>query len=86
LARRNKQGIKRLRQSQRLHVSNMSMKSGLKTAVTKARMAESDSAVELARQAGGLLDKAAGKGVIHKRSAARRKSRLAKAVAAKSAA
>ena len=85
MARRNKQGMKRLRQSRRLRVRNASVKSELKTVVTKARSAAGESALSLARQASALLDKAASKGVIHKNAAARRKSRLTKAVVSKEA-
>jgi len=41
-------------------------------------MEQKPEAVEAVRQAASVLDKAAQKGVIHKRTAARRKSRLMK--------
>lgn len=69
---------------------NLAWKSRLKTAVRKSRMAtdagDAVVSVELCRQACRLLDKAAQKGVIHRRQAARRKSRLAKRLVRLSAA
>lgn len=82
-----KSQIKRNRQNERAAVRNKAVRSALKTATKKARSAADAgdaSAVELSRDAARALDKAAAKGVVHKRTAARRKSRLAKA-AAKSA-
>ena len=40
---------------------------------------DADAAVERAREAAQALDKAASRGIVHKRTAARRKSRLARA-------
>lgn len=61
---------------------NLDIRSRVKTAIRRARVAigARDVAVgsELVREAGRLLDKAATKGAIHKRQAARRKSRLAR--------
>ena len=71
--------------SRRRRLRNLNWKSRVKTAVRKARtaMAASDAseAQGLSRQAARLLDKAAGKGIIHKRQAARRKSRLMRRLA-----
>ena len=59
------------------------MRSALKTSQKKVHAAVTDgngqAAQDAAREAGRALDKAVGKGVVHKRTAARRKSRLAKA-------
>jgi small subunit ribosomal protein S20 len=44
-----------------------------------------DAAAARAREASRALDKAASKGVLHKRTAARRKSRLARSLAEASA-
>jgi small subunit ribosomal protein S20 len=67
--------------SRKRRVRNLGTRSRLKTAVGKARTAVAAGdpvvAAEMARQANRLLDKAASKGIIHKRQAARRKSRLA---------
>jgi small subunit ribosomal protein S20 len=71
--------------SRKRRLRNLGWKSRVKTAVRKARtaMAASDAseAQGLSRQAARLLDKAAGKGIIHKRQAARRKSRLMRRLA-----
>jgi small subunit ribosomal protein S20 len=45
-------------------------------------LGELDEAEEMARRAVTTLDKAARKGIVHERNAARRKSRLMKALAA----
>ena len=75
--------------SRRRRVRNSSWRSRLKTVSRAARTAgaSGDAAVpsQLTRQACRLLDKAATKGVIHRRQAARRKSRLARRLARKAA-
>ena len=80
-----KSQIKRIKQNEKRHQRNKAVKSDLKTAVRKFREAaesgEKDQAVELARDAGRKLDKAASKGVIHKNQAANRKSAIAKKAA-----
>ncbi|MFB3881467.1 MAG: 30S ribosomal protein S20 [Armatimonadota bacterium] len=71
--------------SRRRRVRNSSWTSSAKTVVRKARTAiasrDATVATELTREASRHLDKAAAKGVIHPRQAARRKSRLAKRLA-----
>jgi len=61
---------------------NLNVRSRVKSAVRKARVASAAGdpvvASEMTRQACRLLDKAASKGAIHKRQAARRKSRIAR--------
>ena len=78
-----KSQIKRNRQNERRRLRNKSVRSALKTASKKARVALSEGDLEtgqaLAREAARAYDKAASKGVIHKRAAARHTSRLAKA-------
>ena len=74
-----KSQIKRNRQSERAHERNKAVRTSLKTASKKVRSASGDDAQALAREASRALDKAASKGIVHKRTAARRKSRLAKA-------
>ena len=71
---------KRMRQEQKRRLHNRSVKSIVKTQITKARQAittEVD-AEEAVRAAVSELDRAAKKGVIHRNNAARRKSRLMK--------
>ena len=74
---------KRNRQTQKRRARNVQVRSGLKSAVKKAREALTHTdpaalkdAVQVALR---TLDKAASKGSIHKNAAARRISRLAKA-------
>ena len=74
--------IKRNRQTVKLHARNQAVRSELKTRIKKAADAASggDAATKDAafRAAQKRIDTAAAKGVVHKRTAARRKSRLAK--------
>ncbi len=71
---------KRNRQNERAHERNKSTRSALKTVEKKARSAAgTDGSEQLVREASRALDKASSKGVLHKRTAARRKSRLARA-------
>ena len=76
---------KRNLQNERRRVFNKSVRSALKTATKKARteaaQGDLDAAAVEARAAVRDLDKAASRGVIHKRTAARRKSRLARELA-----
>ena len=76
---------KRMRQEQKRRLHNRSVKSLVKTQITKARSAIAfDENAELAvRAAVRELDRAAKKGVIHPNNAARRKSRLMKQLNAK---
>jgi small subunit ribosomal protein S20 len=80
---------KRQRQEQKRRAHNRSIKSIVKTQVTKARQAivttsiEAEDAQAAVRAAISELDRAAKKGVIHKNNAARRKSRLMKQLNAK---
>jgi len=80
---------KRMRQEQKRRAHNRSVKSLVKTQVTKARVAITSASVDEAaaeaavRAAVSELDRAAKKGVLHKNNAARRKSRLMKQLNAK---
>jgi small subunit ribosomal protein S20 len=80
-----KSQIKRNRQNERARVRNKSVRSALKTSQKKVRTAADGGELETAsaqnREAARALDQAVSAGVIHKRTAARRKSRLAKQVA-----
>jgi small subunit ribosomal protein S20 len=80
-----KSQIKRNRQNDAAHERNKSVKSALKTAVRKFRVAadagDKDAAVAAAQDAAKQLDKAASKGVIHKNQAANRKSAISKKAA-----
>jgi small subunit ribosomal protein S20 len=78
-----KSQIKRNKTNERRAVANKAVRTALKTSTKKVRTAVSEGDAEAAlarsREAARALDKAASRGVIHKRTAARRKSRLAKA-------
>jgi small subunit ribosomal protein S20 len=80
---------KRNLQNEKRRQRNVAVKSSLKTSTKKVHEAvaagDAETAVALQREASRALDKAASKGVLHKRTAARKKSRLAKAAAATSA-
>ena len=75
--------IKRNRSSKRRAVRNSASRSQARNAVKDARVAidSGDNVAVKVNAAASALDKAAEKGVIHKRNAARRKSRLMKAAA-----
>lgn len=79
----HKSAIKRIRQTEKRRAYNRVWRSRARTFVKKARTlvgkgqdvtAATAATIEAVRE----LDKAASKGVIHKRNAARRKSRLMK--------
>ena len=80
-----KSQIKRNRQNERARERNKAVRSSLKTAARKVRAATAEGDLEAAaaraREAARGLDKAVSSGVIHKRTAARNKSRLARSVA-----
>jgi small subunit ribosomal protein S20 len=76
-----KSAKKRLRQSEKRRERNKSVKSRIRTQTKKLLSTESpDEAEELLQELYALLDKAAGKGVIHENKAAREKSKLARHV------
>jgi small subunit ribosomal protein S20 len=79
--------IKRARQNERRRLRNSMTVSRVRTAIRAVREAPDGAKAQAAFLAAGpLLDRAAGKGVIHPRTAARRKSRLARYVKSKAAA
>ena len=77
----SKSARKRARQAAARRVANRSQRSALRTQVKKAAGAaqtgDPAAAQTQLRKASRALDRAAGKGLIHKNQAARRKSRLA---------
>ena len=80
-----KSQIKRIKTNEKAYLRNKSVSSSIKTAVRKFRdaQAQGDAAAittEL-RAASKALDVAVAKGVIHKNSAANKKSSMAKAAA-----
>ena len=70
-------GKKNMRKSRAATVRNRAQRSALRTALKRAQASDATPANKLA--AVKLLDRAARKGLIHKNTAARRKSQLAKA-------
>jgi small subunit ribosomal protein S20 len=79
-----KSQIKRNRQNERRRVRNKAVRTRLKTEAKKVRsMAggeDASAAGDQLRSTARLLDKASSSGAIHKRTAARRKSKLARQV------
>lgn len=77
----HKSAMKRMRTSRRARTRNMAARTRLRTAVKHVRIADTKAAAEEAlAKAVVVIDKTAQKGVIHKRQAARRKSRLTRLV------
>ncbi|HYC52420.1 MAG TPA: 30S ribosomal protein S20 [Gemmatimonadaceae bacterium] len=70
---------KNLRKSRAAAVRNRAQRSELRTALKKAKSAEANDNVR--RAASALLDRAARKGLIHRNTAARHKSAIAKSAA-----
>lgn len=81
----HKSAVKRNRQSLKRRARNLNVREGVKNAVKKARSAiaakDPSQAADAVKAATRTLSKAASKGVLHPRTASRRVSRLAKAVA-----
>lgn len=79
---RNRSAIKYHRQSEEARLVNRSRKSTIRTfskkAVAAAEAGDPEAAAKYQRVAISLIDKAAKGSTLHKRTAARRKSRLAK--------
>jgi small subunit ribosomal protein S20 len=84
MANRIKSGIKRVLVAERNRLRNVAVKSEVKTRFKRVNevMKTEDQAqtVEALRKAISTIDRAARKGIIHPNTAARRKSRLVKAV------
>ena len=84
-----KSAIKAIRVAERRRRVNLPVRSGVKTALRRARTAIEQGDTVVAEQAAtaavSKLDKAVSKGVLHWRNAARRKSRLMRKLSAASA-
>ncbi|MBN1931944.1 MAG: 30S ribosomal protein S20 [Desulfobacterales bacterium] len=80
----HKSALKRARQNQDRRMRNKSVKTRVKNIVKDIRLAmsgsENNEAESKLNTAKSIIDKAAKKGVIHKRTAARKVSRLSKIV------
>ena len=77
--------LKRMRQNEKRRLHNRLFRGRARTEIKKARLAIESGDLEVARAATldavSALDKAAIKGIIHKKNASRRKSRLMKQLA-----
>jgi small subunit ribosomal protein S20 len=72
-----KSAEKRARTNEKRRERNRRDRSRMRTAIKKVRQAESpEAALDALNKAESLLDRMAGKGVIHDNTAARQKSRL----------
>jgi small subunit ribosomal protein S20 len=80
-----KSAIKAMRQSLKRRARNLVTKDKFKSAVKEVKkliaLGKKTEAMEMMKKAMSTLDKAAKKHVIHKNTASRKKSRLAKAIA-----
>lgn len=72
---------KNLRKSRAAEIRNRAQRAQLRTALKKAKSVEASD--ETRRAATQLLDRAARKGIIHRNTAARQKSSIARKAAAK---
>jgi len=75
-----KSAKKRIRSNERKRLRNQMYRSRVKTLIRKAEQLifGGEASEDAVKEAVSTLDKAAGKGIIHKNNAARRKSRLMK--------
>ena len=80
----HKSALKRVRQSEVKRVRNTGYKTRVKHAVKEVRTAVADNSTELAKEnlikAVSIIQKTSSKGVIHKKKASRKISRLARQV------
>ena len=80
---RIKSAKKRMRQTKRATIQNKAKRSQLRTAVKRVRAATGEAVTKAYLEAAKLLDRAGRKHLIHRNTAARQKSRLAKLLKAK---
>jgi small subunit ribosomal protein S20 len=84
MAKRIKSGLKRVEVAERNRQTNVTVKSGIKTATRKVDEAivakDAEQVKNSLPTAISKLDKAVSKGIVHKNTAARKKSRLMKKV------
>ena len=77
-----KSAMKRNRQNERRRLRNRSLRTKLRGAIKTARSAEGATKPAAVLEAIRALDKAASKGVVHRNTAARKKSALARRLVA----
>jgi len=79
-----RQALKRLRTSKEKHIKNRSAKSSIKTSSVKvidaAKAQKKDDSNKLLSEVYSKIDKAVKQGILHKKTAARKKSRISQAV------
>ena len=84
MAKRIKSGIKRVEIAERNRLRNVAMKSAIKTYIRKAMTAveagDKKEMEPLAQRAVSMLDSSVTKGILHRNTVARRKSKLMLAV------
>ncbi len=78
---RIKSAEKRMRQSKKRTAANRTQRSQLRNAIKKVRSATGEAAAAAYAEAVQLIDRAGRKSIVHRNTAARTKSRLAKLVA-----
>lgn len=80
----HKSAIKRIRQNEKRRLQNRAVKTRMKTVAKKLASAEKSGDIEtLANELNrtkSVIDKAAKKGVIHKKTASRKKARLTRRI------
>ena len=85
----HKSAEKRARQNEKRRLRNKSVKTGIKHVTKRVRLAadgaSKDAAVADLKSAQSMIDKATKKGIIHRRTAARKISRLSRLVNSASA-
>ena len=77
-----KSAIKRMRQNERRRLRNRAMRSKLRGAIKTARSSEGAAKPTAVLEAIRALDRAVSKGVVHRNTAARKKSALARRLVA----
>jgi small subunit ribosomal protein S20 len=74
--------MKRIRQNEKRRLRNRAVRSKVRTALKSARTAPAETQPAAVLEAIRTLDKAVSKGVLHRNTAARKKSALARRLAA----
>ncbi len=77
-----KSAMKRIRQAERRRLRNRAMRSKIRGAIKTARTAEGAGRPAAILEAIRTLDKAVSKGIVHRNTAARKKSALARRLVA----
>jgi len=77
-----KSALKRIRQNERRRLRNRAIRSNIRSSVKTARAAEGPTQAAAVHEAIRTLDRAVSRGVIHRNTAARKKSSLARRLTA----